>query len=112
VGPLIQLAFTDDLSQIGVSMQMKYTFDLAGNPDLKPHLQGGLGFINADKDLPGGGSQSDTSFLVPLGGGFEYQLAKNLYANSNILLNFTDLRISSADDNSHLAWYFGLRFVL
>ena len=110
VGPLIQLAFSGDLTQFGLSLQGKYTFDLAGNPGLKPHFQGGLGFINSDLDGPGNGS--DTSFLVPLGAGFEYKLAENISASSTLLLNFTGLTLGTKDASNSLAWYFGLRFVL
>ena len=110
VGPLIQLAFSGDLTQFGLSLQGKYTFDLVGNPGLKPHFQGGLGFINSDLD--GVGGSSDTSFLVPIGAGLEYKLTENISASSTMLLNFTGLNFVTKDASNSLAWYFGLRFIL
>jgi hypothetical protein len=112
VGPLIQFVLNDDLTQIGFSLQGKYHINLAGNPNLRPHLQGGLGFVFADLDLPGGGDDSDTSFLAPIGGGVEYRIARNVSASSTLLLNFTGLSIRGAVDKNALAWYFGLRFIL
>jgi len=112
VGPLIQLALTDDLTQFGFTLQGKYHINLAGNPNLRPHLQGGLGFVFADLDLPPLRDDSDTSFLVPVGGGFEYRITPNVSATSLFLLNFTGLSIGSVVDNNALAWYSGFRIIL
>src|SRR5512137_2990669 len=49
IGPLLQMGFTNDLSQFGLTAQAKYTFDI-GVPKLKPHVQAGLGLIYADID--------------------------------------------------------------
>ena len=112
LGPLIQLALTDDLTQIGFSLQGKYHINLVGNPNLRPHVQGGLGFIFADVDLPFAADDSDTSYLVPLGAGVEYRIADNISASTNLLLNITSLSILGVEDDNFLAWYFGLRFIL
>jgi len=66
IGPLLQMGFTEDLFQLGLTAQAKYTFDLADIPKLKPHVQAGFGFIYADLD--GGEGEARTipasSFLL------------------------------------------------
>ena len=83
VGPLLQFGFTGDLTQIGVSGQVKYWLDLS--KDLKLTVQGGAGFVHADFH------GTDTSFLVPIGAGLDYALSKNVSATATFLLNFTDI---------------------
>ena len=83
VGPLLQFGVTGDLTQIGVSGQVKYWLDLS--KALKLTAQGGLGFVHTDF------RGSDTSFLVPIGVGFDYALSKNVSATAIFLLNFTDI---------------------
>ncbi len=114
VGPLLQFGFTGDLTQVGLSAQAKYTFDLPRVPELKPHLQGGLGFLHVDMDQPPAGPKdSDTGFLVPFGGGFDLELSKNLLLGTTLLLNFTDADIQGERvDNLFMSWFFGLRIML
>ncbi len=116
VGPLFQLGFTGDLTQVGISMQSKYTFDLPKVSKVKPHLQGGLGFIQVDLDTPPAApsEDSDLAFLIPFGGGFDFELSKNLSVGSTLLLNFTDADISSADrvGNIFMTWFFGVKLML
>lgn len=103
VGPLVQLGFTGDLFQIGVTAQAKYTLDLIEYPRLKPHFQGGIGFIHAD--LQG----NDTSFLIPLGVGAEYRLGDTTSLESSLLFNFTDLDVDGSD-SFFITWTVGVRF--
>jgi len=116
VGPLFQLGFTGDLTQVGLSVQSKYTFDLPKAPKVKPHLQGGLGFIHVDMDRPPvqGSQDSDLAFLIPFGGGFDLELSKNLSVGSTLLLNFTDADIDSIDrvGNIFMTWFFGVKLML
>ena len=108
VGPLIQFGLTEDLFQIGVSLQAKFFLDLPDTPQLKPHLQIGVGFIHADF----GNTFDDTSWLIPIGMGVEFRVDKNLYLDSTLLLNLTDLNIPGASDDLHVTWFVGLRFLL
>ncbi len=86
VGPLLQLGFTGDLTLTGLSGQAKYWLALPGTGDRgKLVLQAGLGFVHADF------RQSDTSWLLPLGVGFDYALDRRLAVTVTFLLNFTDL---------------------
>ncbi len=104
LGPLLQLGFTGDLSQIGLSGQAKYWVDLP-NTRLKLTVQGGIGFVHADF------LRDDTSFLIPLGVGLDYAVSDRVSFTSTFLLNFTDLDTGfgrGADVMPGLT--FGLRF--
>lgn len=108
LGPLLQMGFTDDLFQIGPTIQTKFTFDLPDLPQLKPHLQGGIGFIHADLDRSGRPDLDDTSFLIPLGFGAEYRLDRNISIGTTFLFNFTDLD-DVRNENFFFSWLTGLR---
>lgn len=108
VGPLIQIGVTDDLFQIGPTLQAKFTFDLVSIPELKPHLQGGIGFIYADLDRSHRAGRHDASFLIPLGFGAEYRLSKDLSLASSFLFNFTDLD-EVRSENFFITWLVGIR---
>lgn len=106
VGPLMQLGFTGDSGQLGLSGQGKYWIDIPNTARrLKLAVQGGIGFVhNSFRD-------EDTSWLIPLGFGADYALTDALSVTGTFLLNFTDLhtgRGSGADVMPGLT--FGLRF--
>ncbi len=107
IGPLIQMGFTDDLFQVGLSAQAKFTFAVAGVPELKPHVQGGMGLIHADLDRRGR-EEDDTSYLIPLGIGAEYKLNNAVTLDNTFLFNFTDLDVR--DENFFFTWLIGLKF--
>ena len=111
IGPLIQLGLTNHLFQIGVSAQAKLTLDLPDVPELKPQLQAGIGFIHADLDIAGG-TPSDTSWLIPIGMGLEYRMARNLYFDSTLLFNVTNLNVGNKSSDLPVALFVGLRFLL
>jgi len=104
IGPLLQMGFTGDLFQLGLSAQLKYTFDLPQLPELKPHVEAGIGFVYAD--LSQGGS--DTSFLIPLGLGAEYKLSEKISLDTTLLFNFTDLNVGRGD-SFFLTWLVGVK---
>lgn len=106
IGPLLQMGFTDDLFQLGLTAQAKYTFDLPQIPALRPHVEGGIGFIHADLDRPGG-DESDTSFLIPIGVGLEYKLTERISLDTTFFTNFTDLDVR--DENFFVTWLVGVR---
>ena len=109
VGPLLQFGFTDDLFQIGPTIQAKYTFDLPANPKLKLHLQGGIGFIHAELDRSVLPDTNETSFLIPLGFGAEYRLNQQISIGSTVLFNITDLD-DVRNENFFFTWLTGLKF--
>jgi len=108
IGPLLQMGFTDDLFQLGLTAQAKYTFDLTEIPELKPHVQAGIGIIYADLDRKAGRDEDDVSFLIPLGIGAEYRLTKSISLDTTFLFNVTNLDVR--DENFFFTWYVGLKF--
>jgi len=101
VSPLLQIGFDSGYDQEGFSVQLKYTFDLAGNEKVHPNLQGGLGFIHASD------GDNQTDFLLPLGGGLDVEVAKHLFLDTTLLLNITGL-----NNETYVSWFFGLRVEL
>ena len=90
VGPLLQIALTGNLDQVGLSGQGKYWVNIPTTSNRgKITLQAGLGFVHADR------SDSDTSFLIPLGVGLDYRLNDAIAVYADFILNFTNL------DNKH-----------
>jgi len=108
IGPLLQMGFTDDLFQLGLTAQAKYTFDLTEIPKLKPHVQAGLGIIYADLDRRARRDEDDVSFLIPFGIGVEYRLSKSISLDTTFLFNITNLDVR--DDNFFFTWLIGLKF--
>ncbi len=108
IGPLLQLGFTNDLFQVGLTAQAKYTFDLPEVPKLKPNVQAGIGFIHADLDRRGWRREDDTSFLIPLGVGAEYKLTNSVSLDNTFLFNFTNLDVR--DESYFFTWLIGLKF--
>jgi hypothetical protein len=104
LGPLVQLGFTGDLTQVGVSGQAKYWIDLP-DPQLKLNFQGGIGFVHADMR-----GASDTSFLVPIGVGLDYKVSDTFAVTSNFMLNFTDLSVAGHRTTVMPAFTVGFRF--
>ncbi len=108
IGPLLQMGFTNDFSQFGLTAQAKYTFDIAGVPRLKPHIQAGLGLIYADIDNRSEGSRDDTSYLIPVGIGAEYKLSDSVLLDGSVMVNFNDLDFRDGD--SFVTWFIGVKF--
>jgi len=108
IGPLLQMGFTDDLFQLGLTAQAKYTFDLAEIPELKPHIEAGIGFIYSDLDRKSRRDEDDASFLIPLGIGAEYRLTNSISLDTTFLFNLTNLDVR--DENFFFTWLVGLKF--
>ena len=106
VGPLAQFAVTGDLFQVGASGQVKYWLNLPGvDTRFKVNLQGGLGFLYADRH------SSDASWLIPIGVGVDYALTQQLSLMSTFLLNFTDVDTGRRSDSTVMPGLtFGVRF--
>jgi len=115
-GPLVQLAFTGDLSQVGISGQLKYTFDVPHGSPFRPNFQVGLGFVHADHENwngAGTGSRSDTSYLIPVGLGFEYKVQAGILLSTTALLNFSNLNNAAGGFwQDSLSLLLGIRFLL
>lgn len=106
VGPLVQVAFTGDMTQAGLSGQGKYWIDLPGTGGRgKLNLQSGVGFMHADF------LRNDTSWLVPLGVGYEYALSSGQSLTAAFLLNFTNLHTGAGTGADVMPGFtVGLRF--
>jgi len=108
IGPLLQMGFTGDLFQLGLTAQAKYTFDLKEIPALKPHIEAGIGFIYSNLDGRLWRVEDDVSFLIPLGIGAEYRLTNSISLDTTFLFNFTDLDVR--DKSFFFTWLVGLRY--
>jgi hypothetical protein len=101
VGPLLQFGVTPNLTEIGVSGQLKYWISLSRN--LRFTVQGGLGFMHTDL------GEGDTTLLIPIGAGFDYSLNRSVSATATFLLDFTPTDLKSRP-NTMPGLTFGLRF--
>src|SRR5437762_937537 len=107
VGPLLQLGFTGDLFQVGLSGQAKYWILIPNTQNrLKVAVQGGIGFTHASF------RQNDTSFLVPLGATADYALTPKVSVTGTFLLNLTEAGVGEPDTALHVMPGFtvGVRF--
>src|SRR5262249_40405333 len=101
VGPLLQFGVTPNLTEIGLSGQVKYWMSLSRN--LRFTVQGGLGFMHSDL------GEGDTTLLIPIGAGFDYTLSKNVSATATFLLAFTPTDLKTRPTTMP-GLTFGLRF--
>jgi hypothetical protein len=72
--------------------QGKFWFDLGS--ELMAHVEAGIGFVNADFQ------SDDTSFLIPVGAGLHYWVARDVAIGGTFLLNFTDLDTGPGGDSN------------
>ncbi len=88
VGPLAQYGFRDDDYIFGLSGVVKYSAILAQNKVVRPYGELGIGYIEFDcQDLFDG--KRKTTYLFPVGGGFEFKLTDHLALDVNILFNLS-----------------------
>jgi hypothetical protein len=86
VGPLFQMAFTDDSAQVGLSAQVKYWFEIPGTDRrLRIAPQAGIGFVHNTF------RNDDTSWLIPIGVAVDYAVTNWLAVDGTLLINLTDL---------------------
>lgn len=112
VGGLMQLVPGDDLTQIGFAATARYHIRL-GAFNIVPFA--GAGLIHADLDRgsgPGRVDSNDTSYYLPLGLSFEYQLAKKLALATTLTVNLYDLDLDppAGNDRTSVALLFGFHF--
>jgi hypothetical protein len=106
VGPLLQFGVTDDMTQVGLSGQGKYWIDLPGTGGRgKMALQSGLGFVHSDF------RSADSSWLVPLGVGYEHAWESGRSLTASALVNFTNLHTGAGSGADVMPGFvFGMRF--
>jgi opacity protein-like surface antigen len=108
VGPLLQMGFTGDLFQLGLTAQAKYTFDIEQIPALKPHIELGIGFLYADRNRSAKRDEDDVGILFPLGLGVEYRLTKSISLDTSFFFNFTDVDVG--DEEFFFTWLVGVKY--
>jgi hypothetical protein len=89
VGPLFQGGTGHDGNWWGLSGQVKYSARLANTDIVRPYGQAGIGFINFHIDQVNH-HRTKTSFLVPVGGGFEFELFDEVTLDTNIMLEASE----------------------
>ena len=88
VGPLAQYGIRDDDYIFGLSGVVKYSAILAQNKVARPYGEVGIGYVEFDcEDLFDG--KKKTTYLFPVGGGFEFKMADQLSLDVNILFNLS-----------------------
>jgi hypothetical protein len=120
VGPLVQFAGGGNDLVLGVSAQAKYWWSIPGTRDLaRVVVQGGIGFVWADiEDSDTGAAGTYTSFLIPLGVGFDYAVTRTVAITVDFVLNLTslgeDARVGGREVDLHTnvmpGLYLGVRF--
>lgn len=120
VGLLGQLAGGGNDSVFGLSAQAKYWWDIPGTRHLgKLVVQGGVGFVRARiEDTDSGVANTYNSFVIPVGVGLDYTVAKQVAVTAEFLLNFTSLgenvRVEGRTFDLHTnvmpGFYLGVRF--
>src|SRR5256712_3662494 len=105
-GPLLQLRFTSDASQVGLSGQAEFWVDVPKiAKGFKVTPQVGLGFVHNSS------REGDTSWLIPLGVAADYALTNKLNVTTTFLLNFTKLHTGPSVGANRLPWLStGVRF--
>ena len=111
-GPMLQLVPGGDLTQVAVAGVARYHFRFDA-VNVVPFA--GIGFVHASLERgsgPGSLDTNDTSYYIPLGVTFEYQLAKKLALASTVMLNLHDLNLDPpiGRDRTSVAVMFGFRF--
>ena len=120
VGPLVQFAGGGNDLVLGVSAQAKYWWSIPGTRGLaRVVVQGGIGFVWADiEDSDSGAAGTYTSFLIPLGVGFDYAVTRTVAVTVDFVLNLTSLgenaRVGGREVDLHTnvmpGLYLGVRF--
>lgn len=107
VGPLLQLAVDDDHVILAPSANVQYVFDLSDIDeslvDLKPFVQGGVGFAYYHQDRRRG-DDDDVGFLIHVGFGLEYLLTGRLAVGNSLLFNI--LPVDALGDHFFFSWQF------
>ncbi len=101
VGPLFQFGIGPEENILGVSGQVKYSAPLMGNDKVRPYGQVGVGFAQIfDAD---GEDDTVTTYLLPVGGGFEFEIMPQLNLDFGITFNISD--------NIYMGGFAGVRYL-
>ncbi len=99
VGPLVQYGgMGKDDSIFGVSGQVKYSAALLSNERVRPYGHVGVGFAQLYED-----GRSTTTYLFPIGGGFEFEIRDRLSMDVGGTFNVSD--------NIYMGLFAGVRYL-
>ena len=88
VGPLVQLAVSDDDVLFAPTLQVYLTPRLGGEYDeIRPYAHLGMGLAYLEKDGRRPRDDEDTDFLLTLGTGVEYAVRENLFLGTGLLFD-------------------------
>jgi len=88
-GPMAQYEFSGDDWAAGFSGQAKYSAILANNKVVRPYGQVGVGFLRYRVDR-WDEDDTKTTYLFPVGGGFEFKLSDQLSLDANGIVNISN----------------------
>jgi outer membrane protein with beta-barrel domain len=114
VGPMMLISPTGDLFQISMAGVGRYHFRLNNGVNLVPFV--GFGLTHADLDRgtgPGRIDRNDTSWYVPIGLSFEYQVVHNIALTSTLIVNLHDINLSPSlpdKDRTSVSLLFGFNW--
>ncbi len=109
IGPMFQWAPAGDLQQYAFAGVARYHFQAKNNFNIVPFA--GVGFIHADL-TSSTVDRNDTSYYIPIGATFEYQLTPKLALANTVMLNLYNINMSPSlsRDTTSVTVLFGLRF--
>ena len=109
IGPMFQWAPAGDLQQYAFAGVARYHFQAKKDFNIVPFA--GIGFIHADMNSSTV-DRNDTSYYIPIGATFEYQLTPKLALANTVMLNLYSINMSPdlSRDTTSVTVLFGLRF--
>ncbi len=114
VGPIMLISPTGDLFQISMAGVGRYHFRLNNGVNLVPFVGFGLTHVDLDR---GTGldriDRNDTSWYVPIGLSFEYQVVHNIALTSTLIVNLHDINLSPSlpdKDRTSVSLLFGFNW--
>jgi hypothetical protein len=119
VGPLVQYGGVGNDMVAAVSVQARYWWNIVAGGNPKLVLQGGIGVVLADiTDADSGATDSDASFVVPVGIGLDYAVTPRVALTADFIVSVTSLGdvVSvggrEVDLRTHImpAFFVGVRF--
>jgi len=82
LGPFVQIGVSDDNTLVGISGNVKYTIPVPEEPKVLPSLEAGAGVLISDQH-----DDTETSFLIVLGGGLDYMITRNIGLGGHVYAN-------------------------
>jgi opacity protein-like surface antigen len=108
VGPLLQVAVSDEEEVVAPSLNVQYLIDLPESTAfldrLKPFAQVGMGFAYIEKERRGRSDKDDLGFLLNVGFGAQYELTDEFAVGNSVLFNVLPDEV--IDERFFFSWHF------